>query len=120
MSLQVGTLCYSSAVEAGRAACSQFSPVSMLSGSTMKTASCASSDAITGALLVNVVTTDLSTNASSVVQISQTVSFPACVQQDYIDAAEIIIGALLGLWCVWFTGKKIIETLGFTRGENNV
>ena len=118
MSLQVGTSCYATAVDAGRAACSQFEPVSTISGSIVKTVSCSSSDPSTGALILDINSIDSSTNAASSVQVTQNISFPPCVQQDYIDAAEVIAGSLLAFWVVGYAGYKIMALLDWSRGES--
>lgn len=117
MSLQVGASCYATAADAGRAACSQFSPVATLSGTTLKTVSCSASHATTGALLLDVVETDTVTQATTTTQVSQLVTFPPCVQQDYLDAAEVIISGLLAVWVIWYSGHKLISFLGWTRGS---
>ena len=117
MSLQVGSSCYASAVDAGRAACSQFQTIATINGNILKTVSCSSSDISTGALVLDVVTTDTTTAVTSTVQVNQLVTFPPCVEGDYIVAAEIIAGALLALWVIGYSGHKLIQFLSTNRGD---
>jgi hypothetical protein len=66
MSLQVGASCYASAADAGRAACSQFSPMLHVGETTARTISCTSADATSGALNLKIVSTDLASSAVTV------------------------------------------------------
>ena len=122
MTLQVGNACYANPVDAGVAACSSFAPVSSVSadGSQVRTVSCGSSDPATGALLLNIATVGTSSGASSsTVQVSQSVAFPTCTQQDYVDAYMGIFGALLGafgvlfgpywIWRLLTTNSRLVE-----------
>lgn len=118
MSLQVGMSCYSTAAQAGRAACSQYQPLSTINGNILKTVSCSSADTSTGALHLDIVTTDTSTSSVSSVQVSQQITFSDCVNQDYIDAAAIIFPALLAVYVVWICGWKMLSFVGWSRGEN--
>ncbi len=118
MALQVGSFCYASLVEAGRATCSQFNPLTTINGNEIKTVTCAGSDLATGDLQLSVVVLDMLTNSSSTQTYSHALSYPPCIQQDYIDAAEVVIGAVLVIYVFWICGWKLLSFLGWTRGEN--
>lgn len=117
MSLQVGAFCYATPADAGRAACSQFQNVSSVSGGTVQTVSCSGSDSF-GNLFLSVSSVSVS-GASSVQVVSQQVSFPPCVQQDYVDALEVVAGSILAVWVLIYTGHKILGLLGWSRGDGN-
>lgn len=120
MSYQVGLFCYSNLSEAGQAACVSFSPVSSMidSGKYLRTISCQSASPITGALQLRVITTPLDgSGMTSTSTVEQSIAFPECQYQKYVDASEIIVGALLacifsayGLW-------KIRSILNWSRSD---
>jgi hypothetical protein len=118
VSLQVGSSCYASPADAGRAACSQFSPMLHVGDTTARTITCTSADASTGALNLKIVSTDLASSAVSVTTTQQLQDYPPCVQQDYIDSLEVVAGAFLGLWALYYFGRKVMQLLSWTRGEN--
>lgn len=97
MSYQVGAACYATVVDAGGAACTAYAPVSTLvsDGAILRTASCSSVDSTTGALNLQITSTPVDGTASTTAIVSQTISYPACIQADYILAGEIVAGALL-------------------------
>lgn len=115
MSFQVGASCFATAADAGRAACSQFPPVASISGDTVKTVSCSGSDGTSGALVLDIVSTASGVTTTST--ISQPVTFGPCVQSDYVDAAEVVAGAALAVWAVWYGGKKVLQMLNWSRGS---
>lgn len=119
MSLQVGAFCYASPVEAGAAACGNFVPVSSLvdSGAAFRTVSCSSADAATGALNLRISTAPVDGSAATFTMVQQQVAFPNCRESDYYDAAEVILGAALGVWATWWGVMKIIHFLGWGRGD---
>jgi len=118
MPFQVGMACYSTAVDAGRAACSAFENISTINGNIVKTVSCTSSDFATGALNLSIASTDIVTNITTTESISQLITFPPCVEGDYVEAAGIIFAGLLSIWCIWICGWKLLSFLGWSRGEN--
>lgn len=118
MSLQVGASCYATAVDAGRAACSQFQPLTSFNTTHVKSVTCTSSNPTTGTLNLNIVTTEISSGASSSVAVIQTLTYPPCVQSDYMEAAGIIFAALMAAYIVWFCGVKILSYLGWSRGDH--
>lgn len=118
MSMQVGASCYASSVDAGRAACASFDPVTTITASSVRTVTCASSDGVTGALNLSVSDTDIATNTTTITAISQLPAFPDCVQSDYVDAIGIIFAGLLSIWCIWICAWKLLSFLGWSRGEN--
>ena len=118
MSLQVGNTCYLSPVDAGAAACSQFSPISTINSVSVKQVTCSSADATTGALNLFVTSTDLTTNVTTSQTVQQVLSFPPCIQTDYFDAFEVVFGAVLGLYVIWLCSWKLLSYLGWSRGEN--
>lgn len=119
MSLQVGSVCYASPVDAGSAACAAFVPVSSISGGQVQTVSCGSSDSTTGALNLTVSSTNISSGVTSSIQISQLQTFPPCAQGDFIAAFEVLFAGLLGLWAMWYGGSKLIGFLGWSRGQDD-
>ena len=118
MSLQVGAFCYATPADAGRAACSQWQPVVNVSGNIIKSVTCYDINAVNGALFLRVATTDTSIPSTTFQNVSHLLSYPACVEQDYLVAAEIVIAGLLALYVTWLCGWKILSYLGWTRGEN--
>jgi regulator of PEP synthase PpsR (kinase-PPPase family) len=118
MSLQVGSFCYADAVAAGRAACSQFQPVSHISDTVASTLSCSSADATTGALNLSIVSTNLSTMVVTTSTTQQLQDYMSCVLGDYMDFFGTIFAALMLLYLTWFFGQKILRTLNWGRGEN--
>lgn len=119
MSLQVGALCYATAIEAGRAACSQFSSVTTINGDIIKTVTCSASDALTGDLQLSIASTDLISQITTTQIVAQPLNYPPCIAQDYIDAIELLIGALLVVFIVWHGGFRMLSFLGWTRGSQN-
>lgn len=121
MSFQVGAACFATVVDAGAAACAQYQPVSSLvqDGAVIRTVSCSSADITTGALNLTVSSTpvDGSTGATAIT-VQQAITFPDCQQAVYVQAAQVIFGACLGLWSVIYCGKKLIETINWGRGES--
>ncbi|MDP2144405.1 MAG: hypothetical protein Q8J80_09795 [Gallionella sp.] len=119
MALQVGAFCYASPVEAGRAACSQFQPSTVIYANEVKTVTCSGSDALTGDLLLQVVTTDTATQISTVQNITQSLTFPPCVQEDYIAYFGVIFGGLMAVYVIWLCGRWMLSFLDFNRGAND-
>jgi len=117
MAYQFGSACYASMADVGRADCAAFQPVTSVAGNIVKSVSCYGSNFTTGSLHLSVTTTDLNTSTSTFQNISHLRSYPACVQTDYLIAAEIIAGGLLALWCVWYGGMKLIDLLNWSRGD---
>lgn len=116
MAFQVGVSCYATAADAGRAACSQFQPLTTISGNTVKTVSCSSADVITGDLNLSVISTDIPTNITTAQGITHSLSFPPCIQQDYLDAIEVVSASLLSVLVIWWCGMKLVNFLGWSRG----
>lgn len=119
MALQVGALCYASAIEAGRAACSQFNSVTTISGNEIKTVTCSSADPMTGALQLSIATTNTNTQNTTTQIVAQPLNYPPCIVQDYIDAIGVIISGLLVVFIVWHGGWRMLSFLGWTRGAQN-
>jgi hypothetical protein len=117
MSLQVGSFCYADAIEAGRAACSQFQPVSHLSDTVASTIYCSSSDATTGALNLSIVSTNILSGVVTTQTTQQRMDFMPCVLSDYVDFIGVIFGGIMTVWVVWYFGKKLLALLNWGRGE---
>lgn len=117
MSFQVGAFCYATSVDAGRAACSQFQNVSSLSPTQVQTVSCSGVDPASGSLLLNISSVDVGTGASSVQVVAQQISFPPCVQQDYLDALEYCAGGVLTLWGLYIGYMHIVRLIESHRGS---
>lgn len=120
MSYQVGAACYATRVDAGAATCAAYAPVSQLvqDGAVIRTVSCSGADSSTGALNLTITSTPVSGGLPSVAVVQQAITFPDCQQFAWVDAAEVIFAACLGLWAIIYGGKKIIETLNWGRGES--
>lgn len=117
MSFQVGAFCYPSPGDAGRAACTNFELQTSIDGTNIRTVSCSGADPTTGALQLDVATTDISTNVVSSVQIYQPITFSECMQQDVINAVGILIGAALGVWAVMYGLYKVYQMLDNWRNN---
>lgn len=116
MSLQVGLSCYADAVNAGEAACASFVPVSSIDASGVRTVSCSGTDPLTGALQLNVAyTPDGGTTIYTT--ISQLQSFPPCIQDDYLLAAEQVFGVLLAAWAIIYGAWKLKGFMHWNRGD---
>ncbi|MDK6078350.1 hypothetical protein [Massilia varians] len=121
MSYQVGAACYATVVDAGAAACAQYAPVSSLvqDGAVIRTVSCSSADPTSGALFLHISSTPSDgLGQTTSVTVKQSISFPDCQQSAYVQAAQVVFGACLGLWSVIWCGKKILELLNWGRGDN--
>ena len=117
MSLQVGPFCYASVADAAGAACSSFVPVTSQNGNIVSTTTCTGSDS-SGNLLFQQVNTDTSTNISTVQNFSQLLAYPSCSQGDYVAAVETIAGPLLLVIVTVITGRKILQWVGWSRGDS--
>lgn len=120
MSFQVGSACYATVVDAGVAACAQYAPVSTLiqDGAVIRTVSCSSADATTGALNLNISSTPVDGSAGTVATVQQAITYADCQQFAWVQAAEVVFAALLGLWAVCYAGYKIISLLRWGRGDS--
>lgn len=120
MSYQVGAACYATLVDAGTAACAAYAPVSQLvqDGAVIRTVSCSGADATTGALNLSITSTPVDSGPGSTVIVQQAITYSDCQQFAYVDAAKVIFASALGLWCVIWCGKKLIETINWGRGES--
>lgn len=120
MSFQVGSACYATVVDAGVAACAQYEPVSTLiqDGAVIRTVSCSSADATTGALILNISSTPVDGSAGTVATVHQAITYADCQQFAWVQAAEVVFAALLGLWAVCYGGYKIISLLRWGRGDS--
>lgn len=121
MSYQVGSACYATVVEAGGAACAAFTPVTslVLDGSAVRTVSCTSADSSTGALHLQITSTPVDGSAGTTAVVSQSISYPDCMQADYVAAGEVIAGALLAAWAGIYGLQAIRNYLNWARGDNS-
>lgn len=119
MSYQVGAACYATVVDAGVAACAAYAPISTLvsNGAVIRTISCTSADAVTGALKLQITSTPVSGGASTIAQVKQVISYSPCVQSDYVAAAELIFAAILSVWAALYGVNAIRRYLDWSRGE---
>ena len=118
MPLQVGLSCYATPVDAGQAACASFQPVTTVTASSVRTVTCSSADAASGALNLSVATTDTTTNVTTTQLISQLETYPPCSHGDYLVAFEVIFSGILGILTMIWCYKKLLDFLGWSRGEN--
>jgi len=120
MSYQVGSSCFATVVDAGAAACTAFVPVSQFidNGAAVRTVSCGSSDAQSGALKLTISTAPIDGTPGTVATVVQQQAYPNCTQQDYVDAGLSITGAVLALigtcfplWALhrWLTAQTRAE-----------
>lgn len=116
MSLQVGSLCYATAVDAGSAACSFFVPVSSVDASGVRSVSCIGADQVTGALNFQVATTPPG-GATTYATISQLPAFPPCSHDDYLIAVEQIAGVALACVAVCYGAWQLYKLLHWSRGD---
>lgn len=119
MSYQVGAACYATVVDAGVAACAAYAPISNLvsNGAVIRTISCTSADAVTGALNLRVTSTPISGGASTVTQVKQVISYSPCVQGDYVAAGELIFASVLTVWAAAYGVNAIRRYLDWARGD---
>lgn len=120
MSFQVGSACYATVVDAGVAACAQYAPVSNLvqDGAVIRTVSCTSADATTGALNLNISSSPVDGSPGTIAIVQQAITFPDCQQFAWVQAAEVYFAACLGLATVCYCGYKIISLLRWGRGDS--
>ena len=120
MSYQVGLLCYATLPHAGQAACTNFVPItSFTDGAThLRTVSCQSASTTSGALQLKISTTSLDgTNSAVFSTVEQNIAFPDCQYQQYVDASELIAGALLACFFSAYGLWKIRSYLDWSRGD---
>lgn len=120
MSYQVGAACYATLVDAGTAACAAYAPVSQLvqDGAVIRTVSCTSADPLTGALNLHISSSPIDGSTATSASVQQAITFPDCQQFAWVEAAEVLFAACLGLWAVCYGGYKILELLRWGRGES--
>lgn len=120
MSYQVGAACYATLVDAGTAACAAYAPVSQLvqDGAVIRTVSCSGADLSTGALNLTITSSPVDGSPATTAFVQQAITYPDCQQFAWVDAAETVFGACLGLWAVIWCGKKLIKTINWGRGES--
>lgn len=116
MSLQVGSLCYATPVDAGSAACSSFVPVASVDASGVRTVSCVGSDQVTGALNLQVALTPPG-GSTTYSTISQLPSFPPCSHDEYLLAVEQIAGAVFACLAMTWGAWQIYKILHWSRGD---
>lgn len=119
MSYQVGYSCYADLPSAGVAACSQFTPVTSVTGGTggaVVNASCLSSDDY-GSLTLKIVSSPINGDTPSVSYNTITPVFHPCQYSDFIDAGLVIFAALLGVWASCWGIYQLIKMLHWSRGD---
>ncbi len=121
MSYQVGSACFSNPVQAGRAACAAFTPLSslVLGGTVLRTVSCTSADSSSGHLNLQITSTTLDGSSSTTSIIAQSVSYSDCKQSDYVAAGESIFGAVLAAWAICYAPYVIMRFLNSYRGDQS-
>ena len=118
MSLQVGAFCFATQLDAASAACSSF-PITYYAASGVIASTTCTGVNPDGSLILQEVTTDTSNNSSVVATISQLQSYAPCNQTDYLNAVEIVFSGVLFLWMVYYTGRKILSFVNWSRGDND-
>lgn len=119
MSVQVGGSCYATQADAVPALCARFEPQYSLAGNQSTSLVCDGPGTSAGTiLLMRTVIADITNAVPSitVTHYSMPVSAPPCVETDYINALEAIAGPVLGLWALWYGGKKVLDLLRWHRG----
>lgn len=114
MSYQVGASCYPTVADAAVAACAAYSPTSSTSGgSSVLSASCDHAEGSN--LILRVVSSPIDGSLQTSKFISQTFSYPDCVQADYVAAGELVFAAILLSWSLIFGLNKIRSYLDWSR-----
>ena len=117
MPVQVGGYCYADNIAAGPAACTAFTASYTLQpDGSVRTMNCVSASPETGALKIAITTTPPA-GEQTVAYIEQILQFPACTEQDKVDATLAIFGALLALAGVCFPGWLLIRWLNHNQRE---
>ena len=106
-SVQVGSFCYASPVDAGPAACASFQPVTSSVSDTVTTLSCSGAD--TSGNLVIQRSVVVGSGAPTITTFTQALAYPPCVQSDYFAAGEAIFGSVLTAWCLIWGLRKILK-----------
>ena len=120
MSYQVGSYCYATPADAGTATCSRFSPVSVVSsaGTHIISTSCESVNAETGALLLRVATSEISSGAVSYQTVEQLPAYFPCQEQElwnfWLSLLPLALVAIIPLG-TWYVIHKFMIS---HRGEN--
>lgn len=118
MSFQVGGSCYATQAYAGAAACSNFVPVFTQDATNIYSTTCTGSTAA-GALTLQNLTTKISNGNTTTKTLTVLQSYPLCIETDYLAAGEVIAGALLGLWAIYWGGSRVLSLLHWSRGSDN-
>ncbi len=114
MSFQVGAHCYATQADYAPAYCAAMAPIWSFDGTTTRRVDCVSAN-VDGSLAMS--TSTWNTSGSTVTYWTMVPSAPPCVENDYWVAAEAVVGAALGLWALWYGGKKVLELLHWSRGS---
>ena len=118
MSLQVGSFCFASQLDAATAACSAFTTLHYSDRFVLQSTSCTGVTPA-GALMLQVSSTNIRNGITSVANYTQLEAYPPCNESSYIAAAETIFGAVLVLWMLIYTGRKLVNFADWSRGSND-
>lgn len=117
MSYQVGSLCYATKADAAVPACSAFTPVSSLNGSLLTTVSCAGVNPDGSLSMVRSVVDTAAPAAPVVTTFAQVLDYGPCIQSDYVEAFNSLLGPVLAVvvmcWGLW----RISSYLGWGRAD---
>ena len=119
MSYQVGFACYADLASAGAAACSQFQPVTSVTGGTggaVLNATCQSSDS-SGVLTLKIITSPI--NGDTPFYTNNTISpvYNNCTWPEYVDAGLTIFVALLGVYFAAWGVYQLYNMLHWSRAD---
>lgn len=115
MSYQVGLGCYSTLVDAAKAACSSFSQntTSTGDGSVVTTVSCVGVTPAGGLdILVHKSFTDHSSSVS--LHVEQFVGFGECLYEPFLNAGFALLPPIIGIWLIIYGYRKIQDILQYS------
>lgn len=119
MSFQVGFACYADLASAGAAACSQFTPVTSVTGGVggaVYNASCQSSDS-SGVLTLKIITSPNNGDAPFYTNNTIQPVYNNCMWPDYVDAGLTIFVALLSVFFAAWGVYQLYSMLHWSRGD---
>jgi hypothetical protein len=118
VTVQVGSYCFATPADAGPHACASFVPVSHVDGSTLTSVGCSAANA-DGSLTMFRSSVDMPSGVETRGAFTLTPDYPACVQMDYVAAAEAVAGPMLAVAVICWGAWKFISFLGWGRGDGS-
>ena len=119
MSYQVGLACYADLSSASSATCSQFSPVTSVtggSGGAVVQASCSSANDF-GVLTLKIVSSPINGDAPSVSYNTITPVYHPCQYSEYMDAVIAIGVAVACVWAACWGVYQLYKMMHWSRSD---